>query len=247
MMARRLRAETGYSHRLCRSREAKAPKSNRAKRKEEHPMKKQAIEKMYTEKVAELLNQGWHINTTTMPGHQGEVAHIDLTDGSEIRRALLYREMVWGHEPGDFHGDRVVVMVGRNTDRLWPSWDSTVWNNHLEVISEIEFAMVQDIDRYHPDGWFVPMEEAGEIQRLRNARRRARREQNRRVCGDAYKSVALRWLKRTQRGFKSAKVTDVTKVTRVNRMHFNEVTPELQYYEIEAKGKTYTLCPPRKR
>ena len=98
-------------------------------------MKKQAIEKMYTEKVAELLNQGWHINTTTMPGHQGEVAHIDLTDGSEIRRALLYREMVWGHEPGDFHGDRVVVMVGRNTDRLWPSWDSTVWNNHLEVIS----------------------------------------------------------------------------------------------------------------
>jgi hypothetical protein len=30
-------------------------------------------------------------------------------------------------------------------------------------------------------------------------------------------------------------------------MHFDEVTPELQYYEIEAKGKTYTLCPPRKR
>ena len=55
MMARWLWAETGYSHRLCRSREAKAPKSNRARRKEEHPMKKQAIEKMYTEKVAELL------------------------------------------------------------------------------------------------------------------------------------------------------------------------------------------------
>ena len=88
-----------------------------------------------------------------------------------------------------------------------------------------------------------------ELQReeKRTRRRRRRREQNRRVCGDAYKSVALRWLKRTQRGFKSAKVTDITKVTRVNRMHFDEVTPELQYYEIEAKGKTYTLCPPRKR
>ena len=210
-------------------------------------MKIQDIEKIYTGKVAELLTQGWHINTTTMPGHQGEVAHIDLTNGSEIRRVLLYREMVWGHGPGDFYGDRVVIAVGRNTDRLWPSWDSTVWNNHLEIIFEMEFAMVHDIDRYHPDGWFIPMDGAREIQLIRKARRKARREQQRRVCGDACKSVALRWLKRTQRGFKSAKVSDITKVTRVNRMHFDEVTPELQCYEVEARGKTYRLCPPRKR
>ena len=44
-------------------------------------MKKTTIERMYTAKVAELLNQGWHINATTMSGHQGEIAHIDLTDG----------------------------------------------------------------------------------------------------------------------------------------------------------------------
>ena len=210
-------------------------------------MFKQVIEKIYSEKVAELLNQGWHVNTTTMPGHQGEVAHIDLTDGSEIRRALLYREMVWGDEPGDFHGNKVIILVGRNTEQLRPSWDSTIWNNRLEPVFEIEFAVVQDIDRYHPDGWFVPMEEAGEIQRLRNARRKARRVVQRKVCGDAYKSVALRWLKRTQKGFKSAKVSDVTKVTRVNHMHWDTPTPELECYEIEAKGKTFRLCPPRKR
>lgn len=207
-------------------------------------MKKQAIEKLYSVKVAELLNAGWHINTCTMPGSQGEVAHIDLTDGSEIRRVLLYRESSFGRP---FHGDRVCILVGRNTDHLYPSWDSTVWNSHLEVISEIEFAEVQDINRLHPDGWFVPVEEAGAIQQLRNARRHARYTGNRRELGDTYKAAALRWLKRTQKGFKSAKASDITKVIRVNRMHWDTPTPELQCYEIEAKGKTYRMCPPRKR
>ena len=52
-------------------------------------MKKSTVERMYSAKVAQLLNDGWHINTGTMPGHQGEIAHIDLTDGSEIRRAVF--------------------------------------------------------------------------------------------------------------------------------------------------------------
>jgi hypothetical protein len=66
-------------------------------------MKKSTVERMYSAKVAQLLNDGWHINTGTMPGHQGEIAHVDLTDGSEIRRAVLYREMVWGRDSFDGH------------------------------------------------------------------------------------------------------------------------------------------------
>lgn len=215
-------------------------------------MKKQAIEKLYTEKVAELLNAGWHINTCTMPGHQGEVAHIDLTNGSEIRRVLMTRESSWGEE---FYGDKVVITVGRNTDELYRAWDSTIWNNHLEILFQIEFAEIQRLDQRHPDGWFIPLGEAGAIQQLRNARRAALRTQNpghplaqnRRDLGEAAKSIALRWLKRTQRGFKSAKPSDITRVIRVNRMEWDTPTPELQYYQIDIKGKSYRLCPPRKR
>lgn len=215
-------------------------------------MKKQAIEKLYSQKVAELLNQGWHINAGTMPGHQGEVAHVDLTDGSEIRRVLLEREMAWSRLDDGFHGDRVVIRVGRNTDRVYPgSWDSTIWNNHLETLFEIEFAEIQQPDRDHPDGWYTDFDEAVRVSKIRNSRRKARQVQSKRELTDSewkveYVEIALRWLKRTQKGFKSAKVTDITKVTRVNRTSWGTPTSELECYEIEAKGKTFRLCPPRK-
>ena len=197
-------------------------------------MKKQDIRNAYTQKVTELLNQGYTIFPDTMSGHQGEIAHIDLTDGSEIRRALLYREMVWGHEPGDFHGDRVVVMVGRNTDRLWPSWDSTVWNNHLEVLSKIELAEIQEPTRRNPEGWYTDMETAMDIQRLRTQRWKAQDYDLEKELGPAFKSIALRWLRKQPR-MKSAKLEDITRMTRYTTCE-GKVG-----FKIEARGKTFTL------
>ena len=45
-------------------------------------MKKQDIRRIYTQKVTELLTQGYTIYPDTMNGSQGEIAHIDLTDGN---------------------------------------------------------------------------------------------------------------------------------------------------------------------
>ena len=58
-------------------------------------MKKNEIRIAYTQKVNELLNQGYTIFPDTMNGSQGEIAHIDLTNGSEILRVLLERDHVW--------------------------------------------------------------------------------------------------------------------------------------------------------
>ena len=52
-------------------------------------MKKNDIRTAYTQKVAELLAQGYTIFPDTMSGHQGEIAKVDLTNGSEILRVLL--------------------------------------------------------------------------------------------------------------------------------------------------------------
>ena len=60
-------------------------------------MKKQDIRNAYTQKVTELLNQGYTIFPDTMNGSQGEIAHIDLTNGSEIIRVLLERGLCWSH------------------------------------------------------------------------------------------------------------------------------------------------------
>ena len=197
-------------------------------------MKKTTVERMYTAKVAELLDQGWHIHTSTMPGHQGEIAHVDLTDGSEIRRALLYREMVWGDRHTDFHGHKIVILVGKNTDRVWPGWDSTLWNNHMEVCSEIEMAEIQEPDRDHPEGWYTNMATAQDIQRIRNERREARHIASRTEVGAAYKSIGLRWLRKKPR-MKTTRLEDITGMTRYTT-HGGRVG-----FQIEAKGKNYTL------
>lgn len=197
-------------------------------------MKKQEIERMYTQKVAELLNQGWRVHASTMPGHQGEIAHIDLTDGSEIHRVLLQRELAWSHLDDGFHGDRITITVGRNTGEVWPGWDSTIWNQRLEVLSQIEMAEIQTPDRRHPDGWYTDFEEAVRISKIRHARREAQRLADAKELGDAYKSIALRWL-RKQPKMKTCKLEDITKMTawRTSDGH--------RSFRIEAKGKKYTL------
>jgi len=197
-------------------------------------MKKTTVERMYTAKVAELLNQGWHIHTSTMPGHQGEVAHVDLTDGSEIRRALLCREMTWGRSGADFYGHKLIILVGKNTDPIWPGWDSTLWNTHVEVCSQIELAEIQEPDRYHPEGWYTDMATARDIQRIRNERREARRIPTEKVLGTAFKSIALRWVRKQPR-MKTTKLEDITKVARYTSRDGSTG------FKIEAKGKTFTL------
>ena len=52
-------------------------------------MTKNDIRSIYTQKVTELLAQGYQIHPETMSGSQGEIAHIDLTNGSEILRVLV--------------------------------------------------------------------------------------------------------------------------------------------------------------
>ena len=197
-------------------------------------MKKTTVERMYTAKVAELLNQGWHIHTSTMPGHQGEVAHVDLTDGSEIRRALLCREMTWGRSDADFYGHKIIILVGKNTDPIWPGWDSTLWNTHVEVCSQIELAEIQEPTRRNPEGWYTDMATAREIQRIRNERREARRIPTEKVLGTAFKSIALRWVRKQPR-MKSTKLEDITKVARYTN------SAGSTGFKIEAKGKTFTL------
>ena len=52
-------------------------------------MNQNDINRMFTEKMTELIGQGYQINPATMSGSQGEYAHVDLRKGAEIIRVLL--------------------------------------------------------------------------------------------------------------------------------------------------------------
>lgn len=118
-------------------------------------MKFRQIEAIYTEKVAEYIAKGYTINASTMSGHQGEIAKIDLRKGDEIIRVMLDTERC------SFHS-AVVIIVGRNTDeRIAKSTElrsyDTIWNNRLEIIEKRIFWQMEK--NYREVDFFLEGEE----------------------------------------------------------------------------------------
>ncbi len=198
-------------------------------------MNRNDIDRAFTAKVTELLAQGYQINPATMGGSQGEIAHVDLRRGSDTLRVLLESECGYGAAP-----DHLRLAVGRCTEELdFRTFRSAriIWNSRLEILSEIKFAKVTD-------AYFTDMETGSAIEQKRFHRWRAKKVSGRRELGDAYKSAALRYVRRQPR-MKSCRLQDIESVTRVNRTHWSETLPDLYGYEIKAKGKTFMLLAPQ--
>ena len=143
-------------------------------------MNQNDINRAFTEKVAELLGRGYQIHPGTMGGSQGEIAHIDLYKDDEIIRVLLDRTIGRGEKP-----DGVRLIVGRNTDRIrmncFDKLGNTIWNNRLEILSEIEFCQIGE--NYYTDA------ETGRAIQEKRRRAPAKRvdESVRRDLPDAFK------------------------------------------------------------
>lgn len=203
-------------------------------------MKKQDIRRIYTQKVTELLAQGYTIYPDTMNGSQGEIAHIDLTDGNEIVRVLLEKAHTCPERYDDkdaYWGDVIRLTVGKAAPdtRIGSNWDGTIWNNRLEPIFQIEWA---DITGYRRNSdWYTDLEEGLRIQKLQRARSKNLKSfQNytSTQMGDAYKSIALLWVQKQPR-MKSCRLEDITSMTHRTRSD-GRVS-----FEITAKGRSFSL------
>ncbi len=126
-------------------------------------MKRTELDTIFTAKVNEYLANGYMINTNTMGGSQGEIAHIDLRKGDEILRIVMERKY------DCLTGDKIHIKVGRNTNRVRLDRESceTIWNQDLEIIEDLVFAKITN-------NWYASEEEGLTVQDLRNSRYCAR-------------------------------------------------------------------------
>lgn len=93
------------------------------------------INAKFTAAVSSYIAQGYIINTASMSGSQGEVAHIDLTNGKQIVRVLLDSFTEW-EDCNNLEGLKLVVGIA--TDDVKPNDNQrrdVIWNNRLDVIS----------------------------------------------------------------------------------------------------------------
>ena len=128
-------------------------------------MKKQEIRKLYTQKAAELLAAGYTIFPDTMRGHQGEIAHIDFSNGSEILRLLLSTSHRYSRNENEYIGDTLILRLGKASDdtRVYENWDGDLWNNRLEPRFQIEWATIGD--PYFGGDWYTTLEEGTRIRK----------------------------------------------------------------------------------
>ena len=127
------------------------------------------INREFTAAASSYMAQGYYINAGTMGGSQGEVAHIDLTNGTEIIRVLL---TTFNNYLGT---EGVELIVGRVKDDIKPNQEdrwSTVWNERLEVISSKKFYRLNNRAQ---DGFYGTEEEANAAEEKRFDRYKSRR------------------------------------------------------------------------
>ena len=202
-------------------------------------MLRKDIEKVYTDTIKDYLNKGYRIYYSTMGGSQGEIAKIDLTNDNEVIRILLdsktehYREHPI-HKYMDL--DYFTIIVGRNTDKLCgDSFSDIIWNEHLELISEIRF---YKIGRKN-NSFFGTKQEAIDAMCKYYERFDFRDLYSRDeiIFSDKAKEIILPWVKR-QRKCKSVNVKQIDEVKKV--IYYNSKDIEVHYY-VKAKGQVYKI------
>lgn len=189
-------------------------------RRKERKMRHEDIERIYTEKVAELIAAGYSINPATMSGSQGEIAHVDLKKGDEILRVLLCQNRVFEHDLKNqefFDSDSVEMIVGRNTDDLGYRGDPfgsfrTIWNNHLEVIEKRTFYRIDCDSDYFTES----RDEIKAMCEVRYARHRRDNDVSPEIDLEKASAIVLPFIRR-QKECKSKKLSDIIAVKKVKR------------------------------
>lgn len=201
-------------------------------------MKYESINKRYTELVAEYIGKGYYFNTATMRGSQGEIAHTDLTNGTEIIRILIQSF----HNFDRFITDGVEIVVGRCVDEhIKPNMNRehpTVWNNRLEVITSEKF---YQIGKEHRNGncYYGAENEALAACQKQQDRWKMAHTESKREMPEAAKQIVLPFIKRQPR-CKSVKLNEIESVYRVVNFNRFDETTRNEYY-VRFRGQTIRI------
>lgn len=183
-------------------------------------MKYKSIDARMTEIVADFIRNGWLLNTNSFSGHQGEVAKVDLTNGTDVVRIVLDAFSQFSDGESDniteyyISGYRITIGYGDKRDCFHPHDPlgySPLWTVHLQnSVSECFYCLGAT---YRSVNWFTTnKEEAIEAYRLRFKRYANKGSlPPHHELPDAARKVALRILRR-KKGMKSLPLNMVDSV-----------------------------------
>lgn len=203
-------------------------------------MKHTDIEAIMSAKVAEYITKGYILSTSTMSGHQGEIAKVDVKKGNEIIRILLTSESAWDDQ-GTIQQTKLTV--GRAQDKVCSSrpfdtMATTIWNNRLDIIEEmVWYSVDSSADYFSEDKAEILAQHKKQMERWRMREALRYLKNGKDVKGDKAKQIALAFV-RKQRGEKRSKVEDIASI----RRWYSEQYDGMHYAIKMVSGKTYRLA-----
>ena len=171
------------------------------------------INKRYTEIVTEYMTKGYTLNTSSMGGSQGEIAKVDLTDGTEIIRIRIATFHDWRN---DVEG--VEIIVGKSTDNVKPHSGcshETIWDSRLDVLRTERF---YQIGRYGND-YYGTEEESKRASKLRTERYISRRIESKKYEASEKAMEIAKRVVRTKFGYSRINAAEV-KLSKSDRGYY---------------------------
>lgn len=134
-------------------------------------MKFADINRQFTEIAESYLSHGYHINTATMGPSSGEVAHLDLTNGSAVVRIMLQSFF----RDGDFYNEGYELVVGSASKAVpdeQPSMFVSIWNNQLHITERYKFFCIGSVlkGKHRDERFYGTREEAEAAAKTRSDR-----------------------------------------------------------------------------
>lgn len=198
------------------------------------------IEQAFTNKVAEYFARGYNIYYTSMGGHQGELAKVDLTNGKEIVRIFLDSNNEYGVKVDNRRVDLryISLIVGRCVDknvRIGCRWD-VIWSEKLEIISEIRFYEIGRRD----NNFFGTREEAiaATLKSYDRTKYKMLYDTENIIFGEKAKNIVLSFVKK-QYKCKSVTLKQIEQVKKII-YYKNGKVDSVRYYVV-ARGNNYRL------
>lgn len=125
-------------------------------------LNRKGIDRLFTEKVKEHLDDGWLILTPPAGGHQGEIAKVFLAKGKIVRIVLL--ENYYSPISDDIRFSGITLTVGEIDNKkyhdLWRRNSDTIWiSDIIETLYSKTFFEIQN-GCYCGCHWWGTKEEA---------------------------------------------------------------------------------------
>ena len=123
-------------------------------------MKRNDIDKIYSEKVTELLNTGYSIYTSGMRGSQGEISKVLLVKDNDLKIVLLDETHAWEYGVEKIY--RISIGTYKN-DVPKPEARTTFWIKDFNYEEQIKLYELKN-------QWFITEEEYQATKDIHEAR-----------------------------------------------------------------------------